>query len=70
MTIHLLKSKAKPTTTDRKRKKVALGSTFTQFLDSKRKKEAESFELNIPGISQPKKSSGNAKQIKDQKMND
>ena len=68
--MHLLKSKAKPTATDRKRKKIEIKGTFAQFQSQKQKHKAENFELNIPGIAQPKKQTGNAKQIKDQKMNE
>ena len=68
--MHLLKSGAKATATDRKRKKIELKGTFGQYQEQKGKHKAESYELNIPGVVQQKKPAGNAKQIKEQKMNE
>ena len=68
--MHLLKSKAKPTATDRQRKKIPLKGSFGQYLDSKRKADAENFVLNIPGVIQQKKGAQGGKQIKDAKMGD
>ena len=54
-TLHLLKSKAKPTATDRQRKKIPIKGSFVQYLDSKRKADAQNWQLNVPGVIQQKK---------------
>ena len=51
-TIHLLKADSKPYTGSKKRKKVPLFGTIEQFHESKKKPEP--FNLNIPGVVQPK----------------
>ena len=69
-TLHLLKSKAKPTITDRKRKKIPIRGSISQYLDQKAKKDAGGFVLNLPGVVKPQKAAGGAKQAKDAKMGD
>ena len=64
----MLKSKAKPTATDRQRKKIPLKGSFGQYLDSKRKSDVESFVLNLPGVVPNKKGAQGGKQNKDAKM--
>ena len=49
-TIHLLKAKAKPSTTERKRRKIPIKGGFGEYQTAKAKKKAESYELNIPGV--------------------
>ena len=67
-TIHLLKSGSKPYTGSKKRKKVPLLGFIDEFQAQKQK--AEGFQLNIPGVTQPKpKEAGGKKgKGKDEKM--
>ena len=68
--MHLLKASAKPTATDRKRKKIALKGTFGEYKTSKQKPAPKNFVLNIPGVTQVTKPPVNAKTGKDAKMNE
>ena len=64
-TLHLLKQGAKPSRTDRIRRKIPLKGTFTQYMDDKARHKSKNYVLNLPGAIQQGKPPAEGKKGKE-----